>query len=937
MDARNHQQSDQVLRELNAMRGRAELTDVVLEVEGRSFPCHRAVLAACSPYFRGMFTSSYAEAKQERVSIQDVSEVAMATILNYAYTGFFHAEPDQVQAVMSAAKLLQIEFVSRKVAKYMKDHLDVSNCADVLMYADMLGDLTLKEASVRYITNRFNQVALQPSFLQLPLPLLQSLLNMDDLMVDSEGVVVQAALRWVDFNQEERMQHLPALCKSFRHCFISSDQLVELESKCLPTDCKLVYSDSTTQRVWQTRTEMPIILGDFAFISSKKRIAVCCDPLKGKLYEMRMPDHLQSYSVAVTPTDDLYMAGYIDRGSRKKGMKKFLQFNHQENTWESRCDLTTPRDSFPCHRNVLASCSPYFRGMFTSGYVEAKQEKITIKEVSKVAMATILDYAYTGSLKMEPDQVQDVMSAAGLLQVEFVGRQAAEYMKNHLDVSNCADVLIYADMLGDLSLQETSRNFIASRFNQVALQPSFLQLPLSHLQSLLNREDLMTSSEDNIVQAALRWVDFNQEERLQCLPALCRCFRRSFISSDQFVELKRRCPSKDCKLVYSDKSTKRLGQTQTEMTIILGADFFSFRSGRERNALCYDPLSGKLHVMNMPDNLSSYTMAVTPTDDLYLAGDILGAKEKSFFQFNHRKNDWESRCDLTTPRVSCGLVHLKGYIYAIGGDKTNQAAERYDPGSDEWTSIPSIPYPMPVPPTLHPDPDWSTVLRAVALDDSIYVITSKGCYCFSTTENKWSKTADMVKPPRHPQTVAFQGSIYCVDRRGRSPNYVQVYNPKDNVWKHSGNATDTDFPGDDLILMPHGGSLYLLTLHKKGKKDVVNGYGQTVERFSEIDLFHYQPEMDSWLKPGSTDMKLKSMVRWLQSALKKELQVARLVPKFLGYLGNADGDEDEDEDYEEDEEDMFDHFFGYDEEDMWVTDEDSYDDDDYDDEDEEDN
>ncbi|XP_035665890.1 kelch repeat and BTB domain-containing protein 12-like [Branchiostoma floridae] len=151
MDIRNHGYPSDVLCELNTMRERAELTDVVLEVEGRSFPCHRAVLASCSPYFRSMFTSGYKEAKQEKITIKEVSKVTVATILDYAYTGRLKMEPDQVQAVMSAARLLQIDFVYRKAADYMKDHLDMSNCADVLMYADMLGDVGLQEASGRYI------------------------------------------------------------------------------------------------------------------------------------------------------------------------------------------------------------------------------------------------------------------------------------------------------------------------------------------------------------------------------------------------------------------------------------------------------------------------------------------------------------------------------------------------------------------------------------------------------------------------------------------------------------------------------------------------------------------------------------------------------------------------------------------------------------------
>ncbi|XP_035687595.1 kelch repeat and BTB domain-containing protein 8-like isoform X2 [Branchiostoma floridae] len=147
MNVTNDEHPKTVLHGLNGLREQAELTDVVLEVEGRSFPCHRAVLASCSPYFRGMFTSGYAEARQERISIQGVSEVAMATILGYAYTGCLQMEPDQVQAVMSAARLLQ-------AAEYMKNHLDVSNCADVLMYADMMGDQALMESCRTYIASR---------------------------------------------------------------------------------------------------------------------------------------------------------------------------------------------------------------------------------------------------------------------------------------------------------------------------------------------------------------------------------------------------------------------------------------------------------------------------------------------------------------------------------------------------------------------------------------------------------------------------------------------------------------------------------------------------------------------------------------------------------------------------------------------------------------
>ncbi|XP_078703494.1 kelch repeat and BTB domain-containing protein 8-like [Branchiostoma floridae x Branchiostoma belcheri] len=343
-----------VLRELNSLRKQAELTDVVLEVEGKSFPCHRAVLASCSPYFRAMFTSSYSEARQDRITIQDVSEVAMATILDYAYTGCLETEPDQVQAVMSAAGLLQVDFVCRKAAEYMKEHLDVSNCADVLMYADMQGDSDLVEDSERYIASRFNQAVLQPSFLQLSLSQLQSLLESDDLITQSEDDVVQAALRWIDFNQAERSQHLPALCKTLRQPFISSKQREEIESRHLSSSGgTLVYNESTTQRLGQKRTEMQIILTCyFDDIDGDGHPYVpCYNPATGAAYAIDLPDdiprHYSMLSMAATPDGDLYLATDIDtscsRGcceeSATNKERKFYLYNHLLDTWEPKCEM----------------------------------------------------------------------------------------------------------------------------------------------------------------------------------------------------------------------------------------------------------------------------------------------------------------------------------------------------------------------------------------------------------------------------------------------------------------------------------------------------------------------------------------------------------------------------------------------------------------------
>ncbi|XP_035667935.1 kelch repeat and BTB domain-containing protein 8-like [Branchiostoma floridae] len=561
-------------------------------------------------------------------------------------------------------------------------------------------------------------------------------------------------------------------------------------------------------------------------------------------------------------------------------------FFRELNDLRKRAELTdvvleVERTSFPCHRAVLASCSPYFRGMFTSGYAEAKQERVSIQKVTKEAMATILGYAYTGCLRTAPDQVQAVMSAARLLQVDFVYQKAAEYMKDHLDVFNCTDVLMYTDMLGDLPLQEVSGRFIASKFNQVVLQSSFLQLSLPLLQRVLNRDDLMANSEEVIVEAAFRWIDFKQEERLQHLPDICKSLRRTFISSDKLVELESKCQSTNSELVYSDSTTQRVGMTRTEMQIAV------LREASTEFPLytrCFDLSRGTRYTMNMPANLECFTMIGTDEGELYLAGGVIieaGGTctatnkwgERKFFQYNHLLNTWEPRCDMIGNRIRCSLVCLDGYIYAIGDGRTNRTAERYDPSRDQWICIPTIPYPMP---RAH-SRMFSSVYCAVALDDSIYVMGREGCYCFSTADNKWKKTADMLEAPGNPQAVTYRGRIYCVDTE--FPEYVQMYNPEDGVWAHSDKAKTFSCTG--LALMPHGGSLYLLTVNNPE-----HPYEQHLKRH---DIYQYQPETDTWLKPESPDIVVTSLKRWFEAHILEDWLMVKMIPTSLVDVTSNDG------------------------------------------------
>ena len=80
-----------------------ELADVVLVVEGQRFPAHRAVLAAQSQYFRGLFLSGMQEARREssgprEVKLGGASAAAFGVLLRNLYTAEVPAREDSHEA-----------------------------------------------------------------------------------------------------------------------------------------------------------------------------------------------------------------------------------------------------------------------------------------------------------------------------------------------------------------------------------------------------------------------------------------------------------------------------------------------------------------------------------------------------------------------------------------------------------------------------------------------------------------------------------------------------------------------------------------------------------------------------------------------------------------------------------------------------------------------
>uniref|UniRef100_A0A8C8YFA8 Kelch like family member 26 n=1 Tax=Prolemur simus TaxID=1328070 RepID=A0A8C8YFA8_PROSS len=91
--------STSLLQGLATLRAQGQLLDVVLTVSREAFHAHKVVLAACSDYFRAMFTGGMREASQDVIELKGVSARGLRHIIDFAYSAEVTLDLDCVQDV----------------------------------------------------------------------------------------------------------------------------------------------------------------------------------------------------------------------------------------------------------------------------------------------------------------------------------------------------------------------------------------------------------------------------------------------------------------------------------------------------------------------------------------------------------------------------------------------------------------------------------------------------------------------------------------------------------------------------------------------------------------------------------------------------------------------------------------------------------------------
>ncbi|XP_073083791.1 kelch-like protein 4 [Manis javanica] len=541
--------------------------------------------------------------------------------------------------------------------------------------------------------------------------------------------------------------------------------------------------------------------------------------------------------------------------------EEFCAVNHGEKTlhkienyWKEKrlCDviLVAGNMQIPAHRLVLSAMSDYFAVMFTTNMCEATQEEVKMEGIDPNTLSSLVQYAYTGVLRLTEDTTENLLDAACLLQLTQVIEVCSNFLIKQLHPSNCIGILSFGDARGCTELLRVAHKYTVEHFIEVIKNEEFLLLPANELCKLLCSDDVNVPDEETILNAVMQWVDYDVQARQQDLAMLLSYIRLPLLPPQLLAGLEDRpvfTADLECQKLLIEAMkyhllperrhmlqsprTKPRKSTVGALYAVGGMDAMRGTHTIE----IYDIKTNSWQHCSTMRNLRLQFGGAVIDNKLYVLGGVDDFQTLNTVEcFDPASRIWTVVPPMSTPRHGLGVATLEGPMYAVGGHDGSSilnSVERWDPEGRQWTYVASM----------------STRrgrVGVVALNGKIYAIGGfdgrsclKSMECFDPHTNKWSPCASMSNKCGHVGAATYSGLLYVVGGHDSSAsnqctgfsNRVERYNPKTDSWSA---VAPLRVPRYAIAICPLGDRLY-----------VVGGYdGQTYLNTVES----YDAQKDEW-------------------------------------------------------------------------------------------
>ncbi|KAM9503854.1 gigaxonin-like isoform 1-T1 [Salvelinus alpinus] len=210
------QHSQKLLKALRSFWIEQCFQDAVLVLEGEKIPVQKNILAAASPYIRTKL--NYNPPKEDgsmyTIELQGISVTIMKQILDYIFSGEISLSEDTIQDMVQAADLLLLTDLKSLCCQFLESCIAAENCIGIRLFSLHYCLHHVHHAATDFLQTHFCDVAVTEEFKELPPDRLCEILSMDKLNVGNEKHVLEAVVRWLGHDLEERRVHMREVMSS---------------------------------------------------------------------------------------------------------------------------------------------------------------------------------------------------------------------------------------------------------------------------------------------------------------------------------------------------------------------------------------------------------------------------------------------------------------------------------------------------------------------------------------------------------------------------------------------------------------------------------------------------------------------------------------------------------------------------------------------------
>ncbi|XP_035687774.1 kelch-like protein 9 isoform X3 [Branchiostoma floridae] len=346
------------------MKKTGELCDVTLVVQEEDIPAHRAVLSACSDYFRAMFTSGMRESSDSKIVIKGVTGRAVSQLVDYAYTGELVVTRESATDLARAASLLLMEEALEICQTKLEECIDLENCHELMNFSQSYNLKKLEAAVFASMGANFLQVRGTAEFLNMDVDTLCKLLQSDGLGVSGEQEVLDAAKVWLR-HESTRSKHLGRVVEHVRFPLMSLGEL----SRHVRTDTALMENsrvkDYLIEALWfhlspheQSVIEGPrttvraagenlVVIGGRRKEEDTLLDQVCFYDERTQTWKeiARMPRQICQHR-AVVLNNFVYVVGGLTEANREAASDACYKYDPRTNSWLQVASMQVRRTCF---------------------------------------------------------------------------------------------------------------------------------------------------------------------------------------------------------------------------------------------------------------------------------------------------------------------------------------------------------------------------------------------------------------------------------------------------------------------------------------------------------------------------------------------------------------------------------------------------------------